>query len=190
MFGPERLYGDVLKRNASVLPKKLDLYVAGFPCPVFSTLSSLTGRHQAARPLRHFAACVTAIRACRPTAFVLENVPALVKARGGSHFAEVRRALAALPYRVAYTVLNARDYGSPQNRKRLFIVGVRRGNAAGAVVLPPGGTETTRFFQSILEKTGDRKALWERTCIVTLFVCASATSHVRLHRQAVELSYN
>ena len=52
-FNPATLFEDALQPRT--LPSKLDLYIAGFPCPVFSKLNSLTGKHRFVKnPLKHF----------------------------------------------------------------------------------------------------------------------------------------
>jgi site-specific DNA-cytosine methylase len=159
-FKPETLYGDVLKRNPAELPRKLDLYVAGFPCQAFSTINQSTGNHKSPpQPLRHFGACVKAIGACKPTVFVLENVPGLVSLEGGRYIAQIKRTLGKTLgcYQVAYLSLNARGYGSLQNRERLFIVGVLE-NRADRVDLPPPPPRPrpTQSFKSLLEKGATR----------------------------------
>ena len=66
------------------------------------------------------------IRNKLPRYFVLENVPGLLSSRGGMDWVEVQRLLSSLSgYSIASGILDATDYGSPQTRKRLFIVGVR-----------------------------------------------------------------
>lgn len=165
-FAPERIFKDALKRRGDQLPSKLDLYVAGFPCQLFSSLNYLTGNHRNPKnPLRHFYGCVRTIQTCRPTTFVLENVTGLVTSNEGKHFVKINEALGALPgYDVTYMILNARDYGSPQNRRRLIIVGMmRRGGRRGRpptttttnedIVLPPPTVARARLptFASIRE---------------------------------------
>jgi len=159
-FAPERLFEDALARRAAELPKRLDLYVAGFPCQVFSVLNANTGNHRSpAQPLKHFHACVRAIETSKPKVFILENVPGLVTGGKGMHFASVRKRLDALQqYDVAYMILNARDYGSPQGRKRLYIVGIRGGIPA-RVALPPPVAVRRATFASLVQKTSARKRI-------------------------------
>ena len=169
LFKPGALYSDVLLRDPSFLPKNLDLYVAGFPCQAFSSINRLAGKNRSEpvsnhlRPLRHFFACLETISVCKPSVFVLENLPALVNSKSiGSSGPSVRSALGRLKsYNVSYLVLNARDYGSPQNRKRLFIVGIRRSVCphTGFAFDAPPRANTVPTFESILEKRAKRKPL-------------------------------
>jgi site-specific DNA-cytosine methylase len=156
-FQPEVIFTDALKRDPADLPPRLDLYVAGFPCQVFSSINQLTGNHRSPTdPLKHFRACVEAIKACRPTVFILENVPGLITSKGGRHFASIESTLNRLqPYEVHYLILNARDYGSPQNRERLFMVGFREGTPRGATLPPP--KKAAKSFEDILERDAERQ---------------------------------
>ena len=159
-FQPDVLFGDALQRKSTALPDKLDLYVAGFPCQLFSSLRHISRARlgtkdsraaDVADPLRHFLACLKAIRKCRPSVFVLENVPALRSYDKGRTWDIVRNALKRLrSYHVSTMVLNALDYGSPQNRARLFIVGVRCDEAAESVESPPKARKQ-KSFESLLE---------------------------------------
>ena len=63
----------------------------------------------------------------KPDAFVLENVPGLLTVNSGSCFRSILSALRGLRcYKVKWGILNACDYGAPQNRPRLFFVGILR----------------------------------------------------------------
>ena len=176
-FKPDRLFGDATKREHSELPKKLDLYVAGFPCQVFSGLNSWTGNHKRpVRPLIHFETCVETIRACRPKAFVLENVPSLLSGGKGKYFASVVRALGALgSYRVSYMDLNSRNYGSAQNRRRLFIVGLHK-QCANTALGPPPHSNRTKSFESIFEGAVPRKKPSKKTK-AKLEACTKRSKH-------------
>ncbi len=63
----------------------------------------------------------------RPRGFLLENVGGLLGAQGGRAWREVREVFASLGYRLFWRVLDAADYGVPQHRERLFLVGLREG---------------------------------------------------------------
>ena len=176
-FSPEVLFEDALKRPVSALPKKLDLYVAGFPCQVFSKLNKLTGNHSNPQnPLRHFYGCLRTIVACKPKVFVLENVPSLVTINNGKPFAKIMKRLEELAdYNVTCMILNARNYGSPQNRKRLFIVAFR-GRIRKGIVLPPPEVAKEATFASIFEKNAKRRRISAHKQTM-LDHCAAQYSH-------------
>lgn len=110
----------VIKEFAS-LPE-LDVVVGGPPCQGFS----LSGKRDPDDPRnRLYEGFVDAVRILRPAFFVMENVPNLRSMAGG----EIGRSIIAdfdhLGYRVVDSVLLASNFGVPQNRRRLFIVGQR-----------------------------------------------------------------
>jgi DNA-cytosine methyltransferase len=153
-FAPDVLFGDATKRKAIDLPSKLDLYVAGFPCQGFSGLSDLAGYNNDTS-LKHFYACVRAIKTCRPKVFILENVPRLVTIEGGTCFKRIQQVLRRIKgYQITYMFLNAKDYGGIQNRKRLFIVGTNRGP-----IQKPTQQVTSKTFQDIMEQGPTREKL-------------------------------
>lgn len=121
-YHPKILYDDMMKRNVKMLPD-IDLYVCGFPCQPFSA----AGKHHGVKDPRGtvFWECLRVIRYKKPTMFVLENVRGLLSIDGGKTFEAVMAELEKLKmYQVDWRVLNTKDYGIPQSRSRVFIVGV------------------------------------------------------------------
>ncbi len=74
---------------------------------------------------RLFYEIIRLLLAKRPRAFILENVPHLLRIDGGRTFPAMRGHLTGLGYSVRHAVLNARHFGLPQRRERLFIVGIQ-----------------------------------------------------------------
>jgi DNA (cytosine-5)-methyltransferase 1 len=70
------------------------------------------------------------LRRLKPRAFLFENVPGLRTADGGRHWARLRKRLERNGYVVQACELNAEDFGVPQRRRRLFVVGLREGEMA------------------------------------------------------------
>lgn len=123
---------DIRKVSASELLRtsptnKIDLIAA---CPPCQSFSSLTAKYKKSDPrdelINEFARLV---RTIRPKAIMMENVPGL--AQKGSHlFNPVVDMFRELGYHVEHKVLEVADYGVPQRRKRLVLLGVRRGSIA------------------------------------------------------------
>jgi DNA (cytosine-5)-methyltransferase 1 len=114
-----------------------DLVIGGYPCQSFS----MGGNRDPAKDARthlyhHFGRCLSIVQ---PRFFVAENVSGLQKLRNG-RFLQDQVALfekcGPSGYHISAQVLNARDYGIPQVRKRLFIVGVRK-DLKKVFVFPP-----------------------------------------------------
>jgi DNA (cytosine-5)-methyltransferase 1 len=99
---------------------KLELLAGGPPCQPFSIAGKRRGLSDPrGKLLGEFLRLVGEIQ---PTAVLLENVPALVTAHSGDVLREIESELGAMGYRVVAGILNAADYGVPQNRKRLFVI--------------------------------------------------------------------
>ncbi len=113
--------GDVTTVSATDVPDH-DILCAGFPCQSFSVDGERRGM---ADPRgRLFYEIVRLLTAKRPRAFILENVPHLLRIDGGRTFAAMRGHLTGFGYSVRHAVLDARHFGLPQRRERLFIVGI------------------------------------------------------------------
>lgn len=117
--------GDITKRNINDVPD-IDLYVCGFPCQPFSAAGRKNGfEHKSGNV---FWSCFEVINAKKPKYFILENVRGLLSNDKGKTWKTVWEALKKLQgYTIDWKILNTKDYGIPQNRERLFIVG-RKGS--------------------------------------------------------------
>jgi DNA (cytosine-5)-methyltransferase 1 len=124
-YSPDILFEDISKRDVRDLPD-IDLYIAGFPCQAFSSAGKRKGVEDRRGSL--FWDCYRVIDHCRPDVFILENVKGLLSIHDGEFFEEIIDSLDDLGYYdLFWDVLDTKDYGIPQHRERLFIVGIRRG---------------------------------------------------------------
>ena len=127
LFAPETINqtfaGDITK----VLPKSIpdfDIITGGFPCQPFSQAGLKKGFNEARGTL--FFDIANIIKEKQPSVFFLENVRGLLTHDGGRTFATIRRILTEdLGYSFYYKVIKASDYGVPQHRPRLFMVGFK-----------------------------------------------------------------
>lgn len=102
---------------------RVDFLIGGPPCQPFSVVGKRQGaRDPRANLINHF---VRFVEELAPRVFLLENVPNLAAISGGDILRSTKGALASLGYSVDHRVLSATAYGVPQNRKRLFIFGVK-----------------------------------------------------------------
>lgn len=119
-FG-DQPHGDITKIEASKIPK-FDILTAGFPCQPFSTIGEKEGfEHPTQGSL--FYDIVRIIKHHNPPAFLLENVTGILNHKEGKTFDIVISSLSELGYKVHYKIINSADFGVPQSRKRVFIVG-------------------------------------------------------------------
>ena len=116
--------GDITKLNPTSLPD-FDLLVGGFPCQSFSICGKQKG-FEDARGTLFFDIC-RILEEKKPKAFMLENVFNLLTHDKGNTFRVMQDSLHNLGYEISYKVLNARNFGVPQNRDRIIIVGNREG---------------------------------------------------------------
>lgn len=148
-FGEEPS-GDITKVDAKEIPDH-DILFAGFPCQPFSIIGKMRGMEDIRGTLFHDIARVLGEK--KPKYFVLENVKQLVGHKNGHTMRIILDTLQSLGYSVQYKVLNALNYGLPQKRERVIIVGVM---GSGDFKFPaPFGTRLS--LESILEKNPDSK---------------------------------
>ena len=119
-FG-ERPAGDIREIDAGALPD-FDILLGGFPCQAFSIIGKRLGFKDETRGTLFFD-IERILQAKRPKAFLLENVRNLTAHDKGRTFRIIRSHLERLGYHVHARVLNALDYGVPQKRERIMIVG-------------------------------------------------------------------
>lgn len=118
------------KRNHRRLPD-VDLYVCGFPCQSFSTAGKRKGVKDRRGTIIY--SCLNTIKAKKPRYFILENVKGILsidKKDKNEKYGETWKTiwselekLKRLGYSIDWKVMNTREYGIPQNRERVYIVG-------------------------------------------------------------------
>lgn len=118
-FG-ERPNGDITKIDAQDIPNH-QLLLAGFPCQAFSIIGKREGFADTRGTM--FFEIERILKHHRPEVIMLENVKQLVSHDKGNTFRVIREHLEALGYHLKYKVLNALDFGVPQKRERIIIVG-------------------------------------------------------------------
>lgn len=118
-------YGDIKAIDWSAVPD-FDLLVGGSPCQDLSVAGKrkgLTGERSGL-----FAEFVRALQEKKPEYFIWENVKGALSSNNGWDFAAVQITFSEAGYQLWWQVLNAKDFGVPQNRERIFVVGVRDGS--------------------------------------------------------------
>ena len=130
-----------------------DLLCAGFPCQAFSIAGRREGFADARGTLFFEVARLVADK--RPAYFLLENVPGLLSHDKGRTFHTILSTLSELGYHVEWKVLNSKDFGVPQSRKRVYIVGYLDGRCAGKI-LPFPKANGTALIQVHAGKQGER----------------------------------
>ncbi|BFD46133.1 MAG: DNA cytosine methyltransferase [Rickettsia endosymbiont of Sergentomyia squamirostris] len=119
-FHDKEIAGDIQKIAEHKIPN-FDYLLAGFPCQPFSSAGKRKGFLDDRGSL--FFDIIRILKAKKPIGFLLENVDGLVNHDNGKTFNEIIKTLKNLGYNISWSILNAADFGVPQNRKRVYIVG-------------------------------------------------------------------
>ena len=148
----EKPFGDITKLNAKDVPDH-DILTGGFPCQAFSIIGNKKGFADTRGTL--FFDIERILKAKQPKAFLLENVKQLTTHDKGRTFETILEHLERLGYFVHHKVLNGLDFGVPQKRERIIIVGFRENHP---FIFPEYGTEK-KILAEILESesTIDKK---------------------------------
>jgi len=146
--------GDITGINEKEIPD-FDILVAGFPCQPFSTIGKRQGfLHSTQGTL--FYDVLRIIKEKRPVGFLLENVPGLTNHDSGKTFEIILGALNELNYEVRYQILNSVDFGVPQKRKRIYIVGFDKRGVRGEINFQfPKGKSKKVYIKDFLEKNAE-----------------------------------
>lgn len=113
-------FGDITKIDLDVVPKH-DVLTAGFPCQPFSISGKMKGFEDTRGTLIYNVFQIIEMR--QPKVVFLENVKHLIHHDGGNTLNVIIKDLEELGYKVAWKLLNASDFGVPQNRERIIIIG-------------------------------------------------------------------
>lgn len=157
-------YGDITKIKASDIPDH-DILVGGFPCQAFSQAGKKLGFEDTRGTL--FFEIARILKEKKPKAFLLENVRNLLSHDHGRTYSIIEQTLKDLNYEVTLLIYKAKDFGVPQNRERIYIVGFNKSKVSNYTAfqkpIPP--CITTSVGQ-ILETAVDEKytisdTLWQ-----------------------------
>ena len=151
--------GDITNIDINALPKNIDLITYGFPCQDISAAGNKQGffnnKGKKTRSGLFFNA-LNIIQSVSPRIAIAENVKNLTGKRFKNEFEIVLNSLAQAGYNNYFKVLNAKNYGIPQNRERVFIVSIRKDIDNGLFEFPQP-IELTKRLKDILENKVDEK---------------------------------
>ncbi|WP_418969081.1 DNA cytosine methyltransferase [Alloscardovia omnicolens] len=141
--------GDITQISEKDIPNH-DVLLAGFPCQPFSNIGKREGFAHATQGTLFFDVLRILVEK-KPQMFLLENVKGLLTNDRGRTFQIIMDSLRELKYSVFYKVLNAQDFGLPQQRERVLIVGFRDDLKVRDFVFPEGNPNVRVPISSILE---------------------------------------
>lgn len=121
-IGDHITLGDITKIDVSeIVQDKVDVVIGGFPCQGFSVANNKRGMHDERNFL--YLELLKTIKSLQPKFFVAENVKGLIGMNKGKVIDMIIKDFESLGYKVDYKVLNSADYGVPQKRERVIILG-------------------------------------------------------------------
>ena len=135
-IGSHIVEGDICEA-INHLPNEADVVIGGFPCQDISINGKMLGISGKRSSLYTY--IVEAVKKIRPKVFVAENVGGLLLKKNAGSFEKIMEDFNALGYDVGYQLYHAEEYGVPQTRDRIFIVGTRQGLPE---FVPPMPTES------------------------------------------------
>ena len=151
--------GDVTKVDETKLPKDIDILTYGFPCQDISLAGKQKGLfNEDGSQTRSglFFEALRIIEATKPKIAIAENVKNLVSKKFNAQFQVVLSSLESAGYNNYWAVLNAKDFGIPQNRERVFIVSIRKDIDTGKFEFPAPFPLEKRL-KDVLEESVDEK---------------------------------
>ena len=119
----ERFFQDIILLDGKDFKDKVDLFVGGSPCQSFSSVGFQGGLEDARGTL--FYEYARLVNEIQPKVFIYENVRNLLKHDKGKTWEVIKNIFDSLGYSYKFAVLNSSDYGVPQTRRRLFVVGFK-----------------------------------------------------------------
>lgn len=122
-IGEDDWYDDIRFLDGKKYKGSIDLFVGGSPCQSFSIIGKRKGLEDTRGTL--FYEYARLVKEIQPKVFIYENVPGMLTHDNGKTWIVISSVLKSLGYKLFVKVLNSMDYGIPQNRKRLFVIGFK-----------------------------------------------------------------
>lgn len=157
-------FGDITKISPDSLPD-FDVFTGGFPCQPFSQAGTRLGELDTRGTLFHDIIRICSIK--KPKVILLENVKGLTTKKHKHTFDKIISELKSIGYNVDYKVLNSKDFGVPQNRERLWIIGSKNKFPKGWE-LSPEKVDLKLKFKDLLDKRVPEKYYLNKNQIVRL----------------------
>ena len=156
-------FGDITKIDEKVIPAH-DVLCAGFPCQAFS----ISGKQQGFEDTRGtlFFEIARIVQYHQPKILLLENVKNFAKHDNGNTLAVVKNTLENLGYRVFYQILNASNFGLPQNRERIYFVAFHQRLGITQFQFPLGSHQSVSLTE-FLEKNPIAKVVQRDDMVIT-----------------------
>lgn len=152
---PELNFGDIRELKFYDAKEKIDMMTWGFPCQDISVAGRLKGIEEGTRNGLYYQG-IRILKETKPKYSIIENVKNLTSKRFEKEFEMILKDLDEAGYNSYWKVLNAKNYGVPQNRERVFIVSIRKDIDKGTFEFPEP-IESEKRLKDVLEDTAVMK---------------------------------
>lgn len=126
-YSVDKWYEDIRFIDGNKYKDKIDYFVGGSPCQSFSIIGKKAGLDDARGTL--FYEYARLVNEIKPKVFIYENVTGMLTHDKGNTWKVIKEVFESLNYKIYPQVLNSKDYGIPQDRKRLFVIGFKNQDA-------------------------------------------------------------
>jgi len=140
-IGDHCVLADIEKLNLKEIPQ-VDGIIGGFPCQGFSVANTQRAVDDSRNTL--YKSFVKAVKVGQPKFFLAENVKGILSLGGGAVFKYIIKDFEKAGYKCTYALVNAADYGVPQSRQRVLILGIRKDLFVDDLVWPPKPTHENK----------------------------------------------
>lgn len=154
--------GDITKIPESSIPKH-DILCAGFPCQAFSISGKQMGFNDTRGTL--FFDILRIATYHNPKIIFLENVPQILRHDKGNTFSIIRNSLEKIGYDVYYQILNSSNFGVPQSRKRIYVLGFKKELGIKNFFFPLGHNTPTQLIDVCLPDSETKNYIINRNDI-------------------------
>ena len=159
------VYGDI-RTQIDNIPQH-DVLIGGFPCQPFSTLGKLKGFEDEERGTLFFV-IKEILKKYNTKVVVLENVKNIVNHNNGETFKRILRELDEIGYECKFQILNSQDYGIPQRRNRVFLIGIKKDSFIAYDYEFPKGFPLQITTQDLLDEDVPEKYFLTKTLEKTI----------------------
>lgn len=171
-IGDHIILGDITQIPSSGMPNDIDIVIGGFPCQGFSVANTKRSMKDERNFL--YREMLRVVRDKKPSFFVAENVKGIMSIEGGKVFEMIKNDFEDLGYYVDAQVLNAAEYGVPQMRERVVIIGNRLG-------LTNPYPQKTHYITEMIEKNEHMSSA------ITTEQAIGFLSDIKLSKKSIEL---
>lgn len=147
-------YQDIRCIDGTKYANEIDIFVGGSPCQSFSVIGHRAGLNDTRGTL--FYEYARLVKEIKPKIFIFENVTGMLSHDKGNTWKIIHEVFEDLGYSWKYKILNSMDYGVPQNRKRLFVIGFKSENKFNKFEFPIP-FDLRKNMTDFLESSYDKK---------------------------------